>query len=105
MIPIDQGKRLKELEKENIGLKGMLADEILRKELLKEALVKVVSPGHKRQTAESFVKQGKCRKRVACSHFWLHRIISKYEAKQPNAWLARLKTAVRKVSLANLEDG
>jgi len=69
MISIDQEKRLKELEKENTGLKRMLADEILRKELLKEALVKVVSTAYKRQIAESFVKHGKCRKRIACSHF------------------------------------
>ena len=40
MMPIDQVKRLKELEKENARLKRMLADEILGKELLKEALEK-----------------------------------------------------------------
>ena len=40
MMPIDQAKRLKELEKENARLKRMLADEILGKELLKEALEK-----------------------------------------------------------------
>lgn len=40
IMPIDQAKRLKELEKENARLKRMLADEILGKELLKEALEK-----------------------------------------------------------------
>ena len=40
MMPVDQAKRLKELEKENARLKRMLADEILGKELLKEALEK-----------------------------------------------------------------
>ena len=35
-----QAKRLKELEKENARLKRLLADEILGKELLKEALEK-----------------------------------------------------------------
>ena len=38
--PLDQAKRLKELEKENVRLKRLLADEILGKELLKEALEK-----------------------------------------------------------------
>jgi hypothetical protein len=40
MLPLDQAKRLKELEKENARLKRLLADEILGKELLKEALEK-----------------------------------------------------------------
>ena len=39
MMQLDQAKRLKELEKENARLKRLLADEILGKELLKEALV------------------------------------------------------------------
>lgn len=40
MMQVDQAKRLKELEKENARLKRLLADEILGKELLKEALEK-----------------------------------------------------------------
>lgn len=40
IMPLDQARRLKELEKENARLKRMLADEILGKELLKEALEK-----------------------------------------------------------------
>lgn len=40
IMPLDQAKRLKELEKENARLKRMLADEILGKELIKEALEK-----------------------------------------------------------------
>jgi putative transposase len=40
MMQLDQAKRLKELEKENARLKRLLADEILGKELLKEALEK-----------------------------------------------------------------
>jgi putative transposase len=40
MLEVDQAKLLKELQKENARLKRMLADEILGKELLKEALEK-----------------------------------------------------------------
>jgi len=40
MLNLDQAKRLKELEKENARLKRMLADEMLGKELLQEALEK-----------------------------------------------------------------
>ena len=40
MMKLDQAKRLKELQKENARLKRMLADEMLGKELLKEALEK-----------------------------------------------------------------
>ena len=51
MLEVDQAKQLKELQRENERLKRMLADEMLGKELLKEALEKIVSPGHKRQVA------------------------------------------------------
>ena len=40
MMKLDQAKRLKDLEKENARLKRMLADEMLGKEMLKEALEK-----------------------------------------------------------------
>ena len=40
MLEVDQAKQLKELKKENARLKRMLADELLGKELLKEALEK-----------------------------------------------------------------
>ena len=40
MMEVDQAKLLKELQKENARLKRMLADEMLGKELLKEALEK-----------------------------------------------------------------
>ncbi len=40
MLEVDQAKQLKELQKENGRLKRMLADELLGKELLKEALEK-----------------------------------------------------------------
>lgn len=40
MLEIDQAKQLKELKRENERLKRMLADEILGKELLREALEK-----------------------------------------------------------------
>lgn len=40
MLEVDQAKQLKELQKENARLKRLLADELLGKELLKEALEK-----------------------------------------------------------------
>ena len=40
MLNMDQAKQLKELQKENNRLKRLLADEMLGKELLKEALGK-----------------------------------------------------------------
>ena len=40
MLNVDQAKQLKELQKENARLKRMLADEMLGKDLLKEALEK-----------------------------------------------------------------
>ena len=40
LMKLDQAKQLKGLQKENARLKRLLADEILGKELLKEALEK-----------------------------------------------------------------
>ena len=44
--------------------------------------------------------QGRCTARAACRHFALHRSTLRYQAKQPNAWLAKLKTALRRLSNA-----
>jgi len=57
-----------------------------------------VSPAHKRQIAGIFVNRGLCSERSACRHFGLHRSTFQYEAKQPNAWLARLKIALKRMS-------
>ena len=40
MLEFNQAKQLKELQRESIRLKRMLADEMFGKELLKEALEK-----------------------------------------------------------------
>lgn len=40
MVDLDQAKRLKELEKENAGLKRIVADQTLGMEILKETLEK-----------------------------------------------------------------
>ena len=57
-----------------------------------------MSPGHKCQIAGIFVNRGLCSERSACRHFGLHRSTFQYEAKQPNAWLARLKIALKRMS-------
>jgi hypothetical protein len=57
-----------------------------------------MSPGHKRQIVEQLVARGRCSGRAACRHFGLHRSTFAYQAKEPDAWLARLKTALRRVS-------
>jgi transposase InsO family protein len=64
-----------------------------------------MSPGHKRQIAEELVSGGRCSGRAACRHFGLHRSTFAYEAKQPDAWLARLKAALRRVSNQHPEMG
>ncbi len=64
-----------------------------------------MSPGHKRQIAQAFVDQGRCTIRAVCRHFQLHRSTFRYQAKQPDAWLAKLKTALRRLSNAHPELG
>ena len=64
-----------------------------------------MSPGHKRQVAQSLVDRGRCTARAACRHFGLHRSTFRYVAKQPNAWLAKLKAALRRLSNLHPEFG
>lgn len=64
-----------------------------------------MSPGHKRQIAGFFVNRGLCSERSACRHFGLHRSTFQYEAKQPNAWLAQLKIALKRMSRLHPELG
>ena len=64
-----------------------------------------MSPGHKCQIAGIFVNRGLCSERAACRHFGLHRSTFQYEAKQPNAWLARLKIALKRMSRLHPELG
>lgn len=64
-----------------------------------------MSPGHKRQVAETLVNRGRCSERAACRHFGLHRSTFAYKAKQPDAWLAKLKAALRRVSREHAEMG
>jgi len=64
-----------------------------------------VSPGHKRQIIQSLVDRGRCTIRAACRHFGLHRSTFRYVAKQPDAWLAKLKTALRRMSRVHPELG
>ena len=47
------------------------------------------------------VDQGRCTAPCGVSPFCsLHRSTLRYQAKQPNAWLAKLKTALRRLSNA-----
>lgn len=57
-----------------------------------------MSPGHNCQIVEELVPAGRCSGRAACRHFWLHRSTFAYNVKEPDAWLAHLKTALRRVS-------
>lgn len=64
-----------------------------------------MSPGHKRQIVEELVAGGRCTARAACRHFGLHRSTFAYQAKEPDAWLARLKSALRRMSNRHPEMG
>ena len=61
-------------------------------------LCSVVSPRHKRQVAERLVARGQCSMRAGCRYFRLHRSIYANRAKHPDAWLTKLKAAVRRLS-------
>jgi putative transposase len=48
--------------------------------------------------AEPLVEAKRCSQRQACRYFRLHRSTFRYEARQPDAWMMRLKAAVRRLS-------
>jgi transposase InsO family protein len=49
--------------------------------------------------ADDFVRDGRCSGRQVCRYFKIHRSSYRYKAKEPDAWLKRLKSAVRHYSL------
>jgi len=51
------------------------------------------------------VEGGQCSERSACRHFGLHRSTFQYKAKEPDAWLAKLKAALRRLSRQYPEMG
>ena len=51
------------------------------------------------------VKDGRCSGRLACRHFGLHRSTFAYKAKEPNAWLGKLRGAIRRCSREYPEMG
>ena len=57
-----------------------------------------MSPGHKRQVAGGFVERGRCSARQVCRYFRLQRSSFRYQAREPDAWMKRLRAAVRRVS-------
>ncbi len=64
-----------------------------------------MSPGHKRQIIVARVNRGRCPAREACRPFCLPRRTFGYEAKQPDAWMAKLKAALRRMSREHPELG
>ena len=70
MMPLDQAKRLKELEKENARLKRLLADEILGKELLKEALEKSCEPRPQVPDRRYLCEPGLMQRTCSLPPFW-----------------------------------
>ncbi len=64
-----------------------------------------MNPGHKRQIIVARVNRGRCPAREACRPFCLPRRTFGYEAKQPDAWMAKLKAALRRMSREHPELG
>ena len=66
-MDLPDAKRLKELEKENVELKKMLAESLLKNRVLEEVNTKnVVSPMQKKQAVAHVVGHGLCSVRRAC---------------------------------------
>mgnify|MGYP000111284910 CR=1 FL=1 len=75
-------KRLKELEKENVELKKMLAESLLKKSRAgRSQRKKMVSPMQKKQAVAQVVSHGLCSVRRACRYVGVHRSTYRYRAK------------------------
>ena len=64
-----------------------------------------MSPGHLRQVAQQIVALGRYSIRMVCRHLGVHRNTFNYKAKEPDAYLAKLKTALRRISKKHPEMG
>jgi hypothetical protein len=51
------------------------------------------------------VERDRCSERSACRHFSLHKSTFQYKTKEPDAWLAKLTAALRRVSRQHPEMG
>ena len=99
MIDVDQAKRMKELfEGERAVKTDAGGQDAGDRDPAGDPRKKTVSPGHKRQVAERLVARGQCSMRAGCRYFRLHRCTYAYKAKHPDAWLMKLKAAVRRLS-------
>ena len=66
-LDLDQARRMKELEKENVRLKRLVADLSLEKQVLKDiCLGKLVSPERRRQAVERIREKYGLSERQAC---------------------------------------
>mgnify|MGYP003998812031 FL=1 len=73
-MDLAEARRLKELEKENLELKKILAEAMLEKRNTQRGpFKKVLRPTQKRQTIEHVVGQRWCSERRACRYLGLHR--------------------------------
>ena len=80
---VDQTKRFKELEKENIRLKGMLADLSLDQPILKDVFLgKLVSPTYRKEMFENTMECNRVLERKACRVLDQCRAMQRYEPKQ-----------------------
>ncbi|MDP6336766.1 MAG: IS3 family transposase [Nitrospinaceae bacterium] len=82
-LRVDQAKRFKELEKENIRLKRLVADLSLDKAILKDAAFgKLVSPARRREMVENAMEYYGVSERKACRVLGQCRATQRYEPKQ-----------------------
>jgi len=71
-------KHFKEFVNENVELKKMLADEMLKNRVWEESLKKVVSASVKKPLVSSLVESGHCSVRRACRYLSLSRLSRHY---------------------------
>ncbi len=55
--------------------------------------------------AGEFVSAGRCSGQQICRYFRLHRLTFRFRAGQPNAWIMRLKAAMRRGSVQYSQCG
>ena len=77
-MDLADAKWLKELTKENVELKQLLAEAMLESRVLKEVTAKMVSPSQKEQAVEHVVAQRLCSVRRACRYLGLPRSTYRY---------------------------
>jgi putative transposase len=102
-LGVPELREVRQLRNENRRLKGLVADLTLDKNMLQEALRKMVTPAQRRELAAWGIAAYQVPERRSCSVFGVCRSTLRYKNSKPNQKPLRLR--LRELSAARVRAG